>query len=441
MSARDPSQTLWHFLNDEEDARVCRDIPDEACDVQPQSFALQLVAQTLSKLADTLSSSRVVLPWLLGAIGAPSALVAWLVPLRESLSLLPQLVVAAQLRRQPLRRGFYVAGSLAQGLCLLAMPATLLLDSPTLSGVALLVLLGVFSLSRGVCSVASKDVLGKTVAKSRRGRLTGLAGSISGVFTIVLAAALLAAGGTAALSDAVPVLVAMLVAAGLCWFVVAVVYRQIPEQPGATDGGGNALQTALSSFAALRGDRAFWHFVLTRALLIAAAYAIPYLVLAAQNEGGGAATALAAILLAEGLAAMSSSTIWGYWSDSAAHRVMAAAAALTALALGVALIVLVQAPAVFATPLVSGAFIYAASVAHQGARVGRKTYLVDLATADNRASYVAVSNTVIGGFMLLGGSLGALSAAFGVSAVLAALLAMAVLATIAALRLPNVSND
>ncbi len=177
MSNRDPAQTLWELLNDEEDARVCKDIPEEACDEQPRAFALQLASQTLSKLADTLSSSRVVLPWLFGAIGAPSALVAWLVPLRESLSLLPQLVVAAQLRLRPMRRGFYVAGALAQGLCLLAMPVTLLLPGGAASGIAILVLLALFSLARGVCSVAAKDVLGKTIPKTRRGRVSGLSAS------------------------------------------------------------------------------------------------------------------------------------------------------------------------------------------------------------------------------------------------------------------------
>ena len=157
--------------------------------------------------------------------------------------------------------------------------------------------------------------------------------------------------------------------------------------------------------------------------------------LAAQNQGGGATTALAAILLAEGLAALSSSTIWGYWSDSAAHRVMAAAALLTALDLAAAIALLHESPQLFAQPLVSGALLYVAAVAHQGARVGRKTYLVDLATADTRASYVAVSNTVIGLFMLAGGALGALSAAFGIIAVL-----MALLAVLAALSLPDVSK-
>lgn len=41
-----------------------------------------------------------------------------------------------------------------------------------------------------------------------------------------------------------------------------------------------------------------------------------------------------------------------------------------------------------------------------GVRLGRKVYLVDLATAETRATYVAISNTVIGVAMLIGGLVG-----------------------------------
>jgi hypothetical protein len=430
---------LWQALSEEEDARVCRDIPEAACDEQPHAFALQLVAQALGKLGDTLSSSRVVLPWLLTSIAAPAAFIAWLVPLRESLSLLPQLVVAAQLRAHPLRRGFYAAGAAAQGLCLLLMPATLLLPSPAASASLLLLLLALFSLARGVCSVASKDVLGKTVSRQRRGRLTGLASSASGLFGVCLAAALLLAGLREAAASATPVLVAMLLTAALCWFAAALLYLRVPEQPGATGGGGNALSQALRSVALLRTDAVLRRFVLARMLLVASAFTIPYLVVMARQQGDGGVGSLGAVLLAEGLAALTSGAVWGVWSDRAAQHVMAAAAALTALVLGSATALLQLQPALLGQSLVVAILLYLGAVAHQGARVGRKTYLVDIATSDNRASYVAVSNTVLGVFMLAGGGLGAVQAQLGLPAVLAALLLMSLAAVALSLRLPRAS--
>jgi hypothetical protein len=50
------------------------------------------------------------------------------------------------------------------------------------------------------------------------------------------------------------------------------------------------------------------------------------------------------------------------------------------------------------------------TVAHQGVRLGRKTYLVDMAEGNKRTDYVSVSNTVIGVILLLLGSVGLLNA-------------------------------
>ena len=97
------SAELYALLVNDEDARVCRDIPDSACDDQPVSFVRQLSAQALTQLGDALTSPKVVLPWLLTGAGAPAA-IAWLVPIRESLSLLPQLIVAAFIRARPVRK-------------------------------------------------------------------------------------------------------------------------------------------------------------------------------------------------------------------------------------------------------------------------------------------------------------------------------------------------
>jgi hypothetical protein len=57
------------------------------------------------------------------------------------------------------------------------------------------------------------------------------------------------------------------------------------------------------------------------------------------------------------------------------------------------------------------------NVAHAGVRVGRKTHLIDIATPDNRARYVAVSNTFIGIMLIAGGAFGAIATFAGVHVV------------------------
>ncbi len=75
------------------------------------------------------------------------------------------------------------------------------------------------------------------------------------------------------------------------------------------------------------------------------------------------------------------------------------------------------------------------SIAHAGVRLGRKTHLVDIATAENRASYVAVSNTIIGVMLLLGGLFGAIASMFGAAGAILTLSIVALLAAVTAWQL------
>jgi hypothetical protein len=54
---------LYDLATGDEDARLCRGIPDDQCREQPKSFLCQALAQALSKTSDALSDCKVVLPW------------------------------------------------------------------------------------------------------------------------------------------------------------------------------------------------------------------------------------------------------------------------------------------------------------------------------------------------------------------------------------------
>lgn len=436
------SDRIYTVLVEDEDARVCKDIPDDACHEQPRAFTLQLLAQALTKLGDALTSSRLVLAWMLSSLGAPAVFISLLVPVRESLSLLPQLFVAQAVREHAVRKGFWVWGSVGQGLCLLGMVTAVLTLEGAALGVAVIASLALFSLARGVCSVAAKDVLGKTVSKSRRGRLSGLAASISGAITLALAAALLLLPVVLPEgSDYVgPVFFALLLGfSALLWFTAASVFAGVPEVPGATEGGGNAFTEAIRSLGLLRTAPAFRDFVVARMLLVSTAFAIPYLVVLIQQNAGSESISFAALLVAEGAAGFLSGPIWGRWSDTGSERVMAASAAVSVALMLAALALNSVHPAWLGAAPVAGLLLFVAAVAHQGSRVGRKTYLVDMATSENRAQYTAVSNTVIGLFLFSGALLGWVDAVHGTASVLVLLAAFGVLAIWRSASLPSVS--
>ena len=157
---------LYDLVTGDEDARVCKDIPPESCDDQPRNFFAYLGANLLTKVADELCSAKLILPWLLGALGAPAAFVGLLVPIREAGVLLPQLAVAAYVRRLALRKGVWILGSLLSAIALAIMALAAATLSGAAAGWAIIGMLVLFSLMRGLCSVSAKDVLGKTVSKA-----------------------------------------------------------------------------------------------------------------------------------------------------------------------------------------------------------------------------------------------------------------------------------
>lgn len=369
----------------------------------PGNFFRMASALVLTKMADLLINPKTVLAWLMTAVGAPPSLVAWLVPVRESGALIPQLVIGAWVRRHPYRKPFWVLGSILQGLCVLGMAAAVWWLAGTAAGMAIIGLLVTFSLSRGLCSVAVKDVEGKTIPRTRRGRLSGLATTFSGVGTLILTLVLFAGQRDPSLAF----YAGLLISAAMLWWLAAALFARIREEGGETGGGGNALRQALSRLSLLRDDPPFRHFVITRALLMASALGAPFLVVLSQ--GGGSGWLLGSFVLASALASTVSAGFWGWMADSSSRRVMLRGGALAALICliggGLALVGLDGRALHWFYP----GLYFVLAVAHDGVRIGRKTYLVDMASGNRRTDYTSVSNTVIGVLLLIIGGLSALA--------------------------------
>ncbi|NIC06760.1 MFS transporter [Billgrantia bachuensis] len=445
MAERGISQSrLYERLTGDEDSRMCQDIADEACQEQPRNFFLHLFAALGNKLADELSSARLVLPWLLGVIGAPLWMVGLLVPIRESGALLPQLFVAGFIRLKPQRKWVWVLGGTLQALATLLGVAALgwalnalfaLFGHGSPGGALVLITLVALSLARGLSSIATKDVLGKTIAKRRRGNLMGWSGSVAGAVTLV-------AGGVLILFEERPgelALATLLGVAALGWALNALCAARIKEAPGAVEGGENAWNSIKLGLRLLRDDRDFLHFNLSRSLLLASALALPYVALLGQQQSGTELGGLGVLIVVSGLAGMVASPIWGKRSDASSRRVLrdAGLGAAACCLLGATIAWL---PGGWTATVWPYALVYALlMIVHAGVRLGRKTYLVDMAGQDRRALYVALSNTLTGGMMLVvGGATGLLAQWLGTDWLLVALAAMALAAAASAARLPEV---
>ena len=330
------AEDLYEKLVDEEDARVCKDITDDACRYVPINFFVLIIANTLTKLGDELSNPKTVLAWLMTFVQAPVYLIGLLVPIRESGSMLPQLFIAAMIRRLPLRKWVWIGGSLAQCGAVIGIGWVAFTLQGVAAGGLIIALLIAFSLARGLCSVSYKDILGKTIPKTRRGRLNGFATSLSGFLALAVGFYLLLQTQT----ENSPLFYGVLLAsAGGLWLLAAGVFALIQEYPGATEGGGNAISEAIASLGLLITDAPFRHFVIVRALLLCSALTAPYyVVLAAGNQHAELAT-LGGFIIANGLASSLSAPFWGKFADRSSKTVMIYAAILTS-SLGLVMFIL-----------------------------------------------------------------------------------------------------
>ncbi len=429
------TESLYDLITGDEDARVCKDIPGSACDDQPHNFFAYLGANLLSKVADELASAKLVLPWLLASLGIPATFTGFVVPIREAGVLLRQLVVAAYIRRLAVRKWVWVLGAGLSSIALLAMAAVGISLDGAVAGVAIIAALVCYSLARGLCSVAAKDVVGKTVSKTRRGRLMGLASGIAGLFTLAIGLYVeFFAGGLESASAAA----GLILLAALIWLPAMVLFSIIRETPGTTSGGGNALDVAIRSLSILRTDPVFCRYIVSRIWLLSVAVAALFYVLLARARLGGELAGLGMLIIAGAVAGSVSAPLWGWMGDRSSRLVIAVAAAVAGL-LGVTTWLIADTPLL--EHAVSHAVIFLVlNFAHSGVRLGRKIYLVDLATEQNRAALVAVSNTIIGVAMLVVGLVGVFADAVGIAELIFLLGVLSLIATAYAWRMPEVSG-
>ena len=418
----------------DDEGRACRDIPDSACHEEPRNFVNHVISLSLSKLADGLIDPKLVLSWLMTSVGAPGALIGLLVPIREAGALLPQMFTAGAIRRMQQRKYAWAIGAIVQGLGALGIFASALLLDGARAGWAILASLTVLALARSVCSVSYKDVLGKTVSKSRRGTATGTAGSIAAALVIVFALLLV--------TDFVErrsLVLGGLVVAGACWIAGGLLFSTLREHKGATEGGETAFKVARENLSLLTEDKQLRLFIAARGCLTATALAPPFMISAASSDGQSAFEGLGFLVLASSGAALVSSAVWGRLADRSSRKVLlvSALAGAAALAATAAASIFGLLAAIWVLPVL----LLGLMIAYQGVRLGRSTHLVDMATEDTRAAYTALSNTIIGVILLAGSVFGVIAQSFGNAVVLIAMAVLCVAGALFALRLEEVQQE
>ncbi len=435
------------------DPAVEQQLPEDVRKDVPTNGARLVIAHALQSSGDQTVNASTVLPWLFHALGVPPALAGLLVPIRESGSMLPQAFLTPMILRVPHRKWVFVTGAIVQATAVAVMALTAATGQGLPAGLVIVAALAVFSLGRCLGSISSKDVQGRTVPKGQRGQINGLSTVAAGIVALTLGLGIRLFGG----ADLAPGQLAWLLLIGAgCWVAVAAIYAAIREPAGdvgRADRGGPSSGSPdeerqkqswyAEAWALLRADRHFRLFVTVRSLLLVSALSPPFVVVLSVTAGTEGLAGLGGFIIASGLAALLGGAVFGRWADRSSRTLMSAGAA-AASAIILTLVLVVSLPGFtgespWADLLFVGSY-FLLTLLHTGVRVGRKTYVVDMAEGDQRTTYVAVSNSAMGVVLLVVGAISSLLATGSVTWALLFLAAMGVVGVYGSRKLPEVSH-
>jgi len=237
----------------------------------------------------------------------------------------------------------------------------------------------------------------------------------------------------------VPTLSAAVALAGLGLIAAGLLFTRLRE-PGRRPDPDDDPADLSALVAPILTDAHLRIFVAARAALAVTALAPPFLVLLSGQQGRGTLDELGPLVMAATAGSVLAGYVWGRLSDRSSRQTLMAAGALGALVLGAAGL------AGWRTGGLGGAWgaaaaMFAAQIAYEGVRAGRKLHLTDMAEDAFRARYTALSNTLVGLALLAGGLAGAAADAFGAGPVLMGFAVLAAVGVFLAARLDEVQID
>lgn len=398
----------------------------------PGNFGLNVLNGAASKLAEQLASPGMVLPWLLSALGAPVALTGLLVPVRQAGSLFPQILIAGKIRPYRRRKWFWVGAALVQAVCLLLMALFVLL-APDVAGVAIILLLGIFSVASGIASIAYKDVLGKTIPNGMRGRVLSLRSTIGAVLTFF--AGLLLYLGIAG-REQQAIYLYLLLSASVLWLLSVLFFAYIREGASSAAEPVPVREEIRAGMVLLRRHAGFRGFLLARACFVSLSLSLPFYVLLARDFTSGEISGLFVFLVVNSISVALSSPLWGRFADKSSRWLLGVSGGLAVLT-GVLALTIDALAARGSSPYLFAPVFLLIGFAYTGARIGRKTYLVDAAPEDERPRFAAISNTLIGVVTLFGGLLGVAGDLLGLRGAIGLLILLAGAGVYFTFRMPE----
>lgn len=361
------------------------------------NFAMGVIHGTLFQAGLAFSSPTTVLPVFLSHFTGSLALIGLFSAIVTAGGVLPQLLVAHELERRVRGKPLLVTAIWIRAASwgVLGLVTWLCAGcGPTVILAALLVLLFTFSTAGGVANVPFTNIWGKTIPPRLRGRFWGhrqLWGGLLAVGSGYVVRRVLAS------PIAFPHNYALLFLFSFALIALSyVALSSVRETSGEAHGARAPFRRYLGGAARLfRTDKDFSWFALAQGATMFFQFAVPFYVLYGRARLGMPAEEIGLLIAAQMAGAIGSNLLWGWLSDRFGNRSVIRLTAAATLA--------IPALALFAGTagwqLLAPLFVLV-GVVSSGSKIGFVNYVLEIAPAPERPTYIALSGT-LGGLLAL----------------------------------------
>ncbi len=344
-------------------------------------------------MGDAFLNPGLVLTSFAAALAAPNWVIGLLPAIAVGGWLLPQIFVSAAVRHIPRKVDVYRAASLVRSTALatIVLSTIVFANSPQLMLIAFLIALVANSLASGVSGLPWLESVGKTIPATDRPRFFGTRNLWGGLMALGAGFAIRAILGSSLVFPLDYTLIFLLggitFSFGYYFFGLSDEPPDNPPQPKAT----NLWVDLLAIPQTLASNADFRAYVLYRVLFATATIGDAFFTAHALRNIGVGKEAIGTFLIAVGIIAPLSNTIWSRVARKyGSRRIIRIALGFNFAAPLLALVMPKGAGLVFALVFICQA------VGTAGIMLGNANYILSLAPPETRGKFIGTSNTLVG---------------------------------------------
>ncbi|MEA1927854.1 MAG: MFS transporter [Candidatus Auribacterota bacterium] len=345
-------------------------------------IAFTNVGTVLPVFLDNFTTSKIL-------IGFSSVLMG---PLGGIGSALPQLITAHRIESRTRKKPFLVAAIVVRALCWAALALITYffsLSHPGFVVVSFLFLITVFTFMGGVAAVPFFDIWGKAIPANLRGKFFGYRQLGGGVMAIAAGWIVKRILGDSSIVFPDNYFFLFL----LCFIFISISYMalgSLKEPIAEVHKYPLPFREFLKkSLRILKADHNFRRFIIVQIMMGSAGMALPFYVLYARNILKVELGMVGIFLSAQMAGGLISNIIWAHLSDLKGNKLIIVFTALISFLIPLlAMIIPIASPAVFLVVFVAIGFFI------NGRSIGSTNFLLDIAPARDRPTYISIKGTL-----------------------------------------------